>query len=91
MQRNDPGPTACMPTAVSKQKRHEKYSLGSPTPGQSSRPQAQALKLDDAQRRALAGLRRLFLRNFGVLVARRQKISAMLQVLTLAAGHAYGD
>ena len=42
--------------------------------------QAHALKLDEVQRRALAGLRRLFLRNLGILVARRQKISAMLQV-----------
>ena len=49
-----------------------------------SRLQAHSLKLSDPQRRALARLRRLFLRNLGILVARRQKISAMLQVPEVA-------
>ena len=46
--------------------------------------QAQSLKLDDEQRWCLARLRRIFLRNLGILLARRQKISTTLQVPTAA-------
>jgi len=44
--------------------------------------QAESLKLDDEQRWCLARLRRVFLRNLGILLARRQKISTTLQVPT---------
>ena len=41
--------------------------------------QAESLRLDDEQRWCFARLRRVFLRNLGILLARRQRISTMLQ------------
>jgi len=43
-------------------------------------PQAESLRLEDEQRWCLARLRRVFLRNLGILLSRRQKISTALQV-----------